>query len=121
MKVFSWILTSIIQIGNKSIIIGGDFNLGLTPRDRNNPNPIEDSAVGLLSSFLDKWSLTDIWRELNPISNRQSCVSVMVPPSRIDYIFLSEDLHTRANSATIPLAYRSDHALVQCEFQMDDT
>ena len=63
-------LTAIITMNNESIIIAGDFNLSLDVEDRSRSR--NATLVLYLEKYMKDWSLSDIWKELNPTSNRRT-------------------------------------------------
>ena len=64
------VVTEIIKFNNESVIIAGDLNVSMDENDRVcYEQPV---FVQTLQLFLEDWSLVDIWRELNPLSNRRT-------------------------------------------------
>ena len=53
---------------DKNLIIGGDFNCALTPKDRKSvkQGPIKHTVINEIGNLCSNFALTDIWREINP-------------------------------------------------------
>nr|P14381.1 RecName: Full=Transposon TX1 uncharacterized 149 kDa protein; AltName: Full=ORF 2 [Xenopus laevis]AAA49976.1 ORF2 [Xenopus laevis] len=99
---------------DEALIIGGDFNYTLDARDRNVPKK-RDSSESVLRELIAHFSLVDVWREQNPETVAFTYVRVRdghVSQSRIDRIYISSHLMSRAQSSTIRLAPFSDHNCV---------
>lgn len=103
------------DLTSTNIIVGGDFNCFLHPSlDRNSqgmaPSHTEPYRAGLCS-FMDNWSLCDVWRMRNPGKTGYTFRRGNYA-SRLDYIMISNHLSELVGSSTIKMLAHSDHAMV---------
>ncbi len=96
-------------------ICGGDYNVYLNPRlDKldtmpdTNDNPIYRQNI---ISYLDTYSLVDIWRYLNPMLKFFTWHRGK-SKSRLDYLFISEHLLNTVTKCDILPGIHSDHSLL---------
>lgn len=103
------------DLTSTNIIVWGDFNCFLNPSlDRNSwcgvPTHTEPYRARILS-FLENWSLCDIWRQRNPnktgFTFRRGSYA-----SRLDYVMISNHLSELVCSSTSKMLAHSDPAMV---------
>ena len=56
------------EFSQDTIVIGGDFNCALAPKDKSGGNPIsiKASVIKEINALCDTYNLEDLWRNLNP-------------------------------------------------------
>ena len=100
------------------VIVCGDCNVHLGQMDTDNKRHFKMThPAKMLSDILSEFMLNDIWRMRNPISARYTWRR-MVPlqQSRIDYIFVSQNIVTKhiISQINIKSGILSDHSIVHC-------
>jgi exonuclease III len=55
---------------DRQILIGGDWNVILTPQDRQNHTEKRTALAQLISRMIQMYNLIDVWRRLHPASNQ---------------------------------------------------
>ena len=101
---------------HENIIIGGDFNCALTPRDKEGGNPVTRKLPVIIeiNRLCNLYNLCDIWRSLNPdvkqFTWRDKSFKVQC---RLDYFFSSNELSNLASDCSIIYAPKSDHSAAQ--------
>ena len=105
-------------------VLGGDFNMVMDAQiDRNNSNRNHEKALGVLSEYMSRVNLTDIWRVRNQESRRFTwhrwgrnhepiC-------SRIDMLLVSGGLVDSVKEASIGLGHFTDHSLISVTIKVD--
>lgn len=118
------IVTVLNDIGNDTLIVGGDWNcildINLDARNYVNTNPRPRTRTKI-KDFMSENCLIDIFRELYPNkkafswrrfnSNKQG---------RLDYFLISEDLFGIVKDCKIYPGYRSDHSIVTLELSKSE-
>ena len=105
------------------VIISEDFNLILNPnidcenyRNVNNPN-----ARNEVLSMQNDFKLVDVWRVQNEDKCRFTRFSnTPLKRARLDFFLVSEELSSLIVKTDIHPGYRTDHALVEIEFKLND-
>ena len=109
----------LIKMGNKNIIVTGDFNLLLNPlidgknyKHINNPNARQN-----VLKMMAELDLYDVWREENVDKNiytwRRKLQSGEIQMGRLDFFLVSGDLITYTKEEKIISGYRTDHSAIQ--------
>ena len=107
--------SDINTLGNKYIILAGDFNLVMSPEKDtysyvtiNNPNAREK-----VLDIVSEYNLIDIWREFNKEKRRYTWrTKSRHKQARLDFFLISENLMTDVSNTNIEAGYRSDHSLI---------
>lgn len=119
-KLLEEIETILHDLDVVNLIIGGDFNCCIDPaNDRYRRGfpldpptpPSSDRATLCLRSFLEEFSVRDVWRSTNPDS-LQFTYRRPNYASRLNYWFVSEHLTEWIRSSEIRPAAQSDHSAV---------
>ena len=101
---------------HENIIIGGDFNCALTPRDKEGGNPVTRKlpVINEINRLCNLYNLCGIWRSLNPdvkqFTWRDKSFKVQC---RLDYFLISNELSNLASDCSIIYAPKSDHSAAQ--------
>lgn len=110
---FLHLLAELYPMGDKPLILGGDFNIVSTPKlDRSSSvRHARPPRIGI--PYLKKrLHLMDAWRTLHPLEREYTCLSAAHGTfSRIDHMLISESLFSRMIEASIEPICLSDHAL----------
>lgn len=101
---------------NSEIILGGDWNVFLDPdfdccgyRQSNYKEHMRERLI----AFMDKWHLTDIWRDHNPGKMRYTWRRPNpLQQSRIDFLLITDSLQINRIHSSIEASYKSDHSPV---------
>ena len=108
-------------------LILGDFNVALEEMDRNrNRNPSEDPSRNLLKNLINKYSLVDSWRKMNPNLRRYSWrapnkrQNSAQKAARLDMCLISETLVGNLSASKLVTCVESDHSLVKTTFKNID-
>ena len=115
---FETLQRNLVRMGNKNIIVTGDFNILLNPlvdgknyKNINNPN-----ARNKLLKMISDLNLYDIYRDENPLSThftwKRKLKSGGVQMGRLDYFLVSEELTNFSRDEKIIYGYRSDHSAI---------
>ena len=95
-----------------NLIIGGDFNCALTPKDRKSVKQRSNkhTVIMEIENLCSNFALTDIWRELNPQAlsftwHDQAFKS----HSRLDFFLITADLVYLTKESNITHTSFSDH------------
>lgn len=115
---FHQIQRQIENIGNSSVILGGDWNVPLdydndTLKYIHRNNEKSNEQIKKLMFELD---VHDVWRNENPDKNRYTWRGPNHKQSRLDYFLISSDLHIFLTNSDIETSYRSDHSPIKLEF-----
>ena len=109
------------------MICGGDFNLHLNPNlDKMNSehenNKRDSDYVNHIKSFCESHNMIDIWRILNPTSQRYTWRQTNpLRQSRLDYWFTSIHMLYNVTDCSIKPSYRSDHSLITLTLETNPT
>ena len=127
---FEKIFNLINDLGNETIISGGDWNCLLNPAiDSRNytGNPLRPRSRTKISSCMCDLDLVDVFRKLYPDKRAYSWRRFnSTKQGRLDYFLISNNLMGEIRSSSISPGYRSDHSLVTIkikkkEFKRDRT
>ena len=111
--------------GDKNLILGGDFNICLNFKLDKKGGKVEhtSSYQVKLTQFIDKYSLTYIWRLRNPTkleyTRRERCRGGFVQ-SRLDYFLVSRSLEYDIICCKIKPGLLSDHSLIKLELNLKE-
>lgn len=103
------------------IILGGDFNCWLDPcLDRSSTKLAAPSrSAKIIQSFMEEFSLTDIWRFLNPAKREYSFFSpVHHTFTRIDLFLIDNRLLSSISACKYDAIVLSDHAPLLMDIKM---
>uniref|UniRef100_A0A3P9HFR2 exodeoxyribonuclease III n=1 Tax=Oryzias latipes TaxID=8090 RepID=A0A3P9HFR2_ORYLA len=116
---YSKFLAEVSSVSSTHILIGGDFNCGLTPSTDYNPpktqapSRMSRATVELCSDL----GLFDAWRICNPRTKDFTFFSrPHLSFSRIDFLFVSRSVLDRTRVCSINPCVLSDHSSVSMEF-----
>ena len=99
---------------DKSVVIGGDFNVILDPDlDGRGGNKKRKDSVRYVEDMIIEHDLVDIWRIRNPTDTRFTWrqKSPLIQ-RRLDYWLISNDLQDDVESVEIITAIKSDHSAI---------
>ena len=99
---------------DKSVVIGGDFNVILDPDlDGRGGNKKRKDSVRYVEDMIIEHDLVDIWRIRNPTDTRFTWrqKSPLIQ-RRLDYWLISNDLQEDVESVEIITAIKSDHSAI---------
>ena len=109
------ILQNVDDIGNKNIIIGGDFNFHINSKleaKRGKPT-LKKKSIGKVIELIESFELRDIWRIRNPTEKRftfrQNHISVYIQ-RRLDHFFVSNKLQELIKNTDILASLSTDHS-----------
>ena len=109
------ILQNVDDIGNKNIIIGGDFNFHVNSKleaKRGKPT-LKKISIGKVIELIESFELRDIWRIRNPTEKRftfrQNHISVYIQ-RRLDHFFISNKLQELIKNTDILASLSTDHS-----------
>ena len=106
----------ILQNGDNTFIIGGDFNtvLDINLDKKNGNKETHKKCRKLIRSILDINELTDIWRLQHPDKKQFTWHSNNRPPifSRLDYFLISNNIVNNTKHTFIKTSYKTDHSLI---------
>ena len=108
-----------VDIINKRIILGGDFNFFFDKNlETKGGNPtLKKSSISSFLSLKESLNLCDIWRIKNPLSCRftfRQNHSTGLIQRRLDYLFISIALQERVEKVDILNSLSTDHSPVFC-------
>ena len=109
------ILQNVDDIGNKNIIIGGDFNFHFNSKleaKRGKPT-LKKKTIGKMIELIKCFELCDIWRIRNPTEKRFTFRQNHISGSmqrRLDYFFVSNKLQESINNTDILASFSTDHS-----------
>ena len=110
------------EFSHDNIIIGGDFNCALSPKDKLGGTPVtrKASVIKEIENLCESHNLHDIWRTLNPDLSRFTWRNKSLKiQCRIDFFLISDDLCNLTKKCEILLAPESDHSAVSIHIQSD--
>src|SRR5690606_38225905 len=111
------LFTSIIAEKDNNLIICGDWNTALNPNlDRTlytgSPASSRDPCSAMITEFMQRYNLCDLWRFHNPTSQYYTCRQTnSASCSRIDYSLVSFSVAHGSHITHSPFPY-SDHSIV---------
>jgi exonuclease III len=96
---------------DRQILIGGDWNVTLTPQDRENHTEKRTALAQLISRTTQMYNLIDVWRRTHPESNQYTYRGNQPthPKSRLDRIYISKQWIHQTHSPQICPTF-ADHA-----------
>ena len=114
--------------GDKTLLIGGDFNTYLNHNldKKGGKQEFMQAYTKNLNSLIEEFNLTDIWRARNnselKFTRRENTKSGLVQ-SRLDFFLISTQLAYQVQNCHILPGFRSDHSLVKVklDFQKPQT
>ena len=113
LQFFKSLKNDIEENQDKNLIIGGDFNLYMTRLDKDDMVYKPNKSCDLLTSYMDDYNISDIWRTLNPDIKRYTwrrCHPII--QSRLDYWLVSSELIYNVQSCDIKPSIKTDHSLI---------
>ena len=105
------------------MIIGGDFNCALTPKDRKSAKQGSNkhTAINEIGNLCSNFALTDIWRELNPQALSFTWHDkAFKSQSRLDFFLITADLINLTKESSIIHTPFSDHSAIVLNIQSFD-
>jgi exonuclease III len=112
-----------IKLAETPTLLGGDLNTYLDPvldKKGGKTEPCSKFAIRL-QQLMDEYNLIDVWRSLNPGSQRYTwrqtnpCIQ-----SRLDYFLLSGEMLYVTDKCDIKPSIKTDHSLLQVSFKLTD-
>ena len=108
---------------DSNLIIGGDFNCALTPKDRKSvkQGSNKHTVINEIGNLYSNFALTDIWHELNP--KAQSFTwhdKAFKSQSRLDFFLITADLVYVTKESNIMQTPFSDHSAIMLNIQSFD-
>ena len=110
-------LSKFLELGSFSIIIGGDFNCALSPKDARGGNYQQKyGTTAVIEDLIDSYDLVDIWRLRHPIDvNFTWRTYSPLIQRRLDYFLLSNELQPYIVNTDILPGVSSDHSVILIE------
>lgn len=105
--------------GGPSVIIGGDFNVALSPSadTSTGKSSITTTSLSHIKSLLHSHHLVDVWRIHHPTDRDFSYFSIAHNSySRLDYFLISQSLLDTPIQTSLGHALWSDHSSVYISF-----
>ena len=109
------ILKNVDDIGNKNIIIGGDFSFHFNSKleAKGGKPTLKKKSIEKMIELIESLELCDIWRIRNPTEKRstfrQNHISGYIK-QRLDYFFVSNKLQESINKTDIAASLLTDHS-----------
>ena len=103
------------EFAQESVVIAGDFNCALSSRDKKGGNPVSKKTLVIkeIERLSNLYNLTDIWRNLNPYTDRFTWRNKSFKiQCRLDFFLISKDLINDVQSCSILNAPESDHSAI---------
>ena len=122
-KFFQELNKTLTNYADDNLIIGGDFNCALTPKDRKSVKQATNKhmvikEIGNLCSHFD---LTDIWHQLNPQTSSFTWHDkAFKTQSRLDFFLITPDLVNTTKECNIMHTPFSDHSSIMLNLQSLD-
>jgi len=110
------------EFSHDNIIIGGDLNCALSPKDKLGGTPVtrKASVIKEIENLCESHNLHDIWLPLNPDLSRFTWRNKSLKiQCRLDFFVISDDLCNLSKKCEILLAPESDHSAVSIHIQSD--
>lgn len=120
---FKKVMSSIPNMSQTNLIIGGDFNCILDPYlDRSSTRRVEKSKSSIfLDTFINNTNMADIWRITNPTGREYSFYSAPHNSyTRIDYFLIDAKLMPYATDAKYHSIVVSDHSPLTCNLAIQN-
>ena len=108
---------------DSNLIIGGDFNCALTPKDRKSvkQGSNKHTVINEIGNLCSNFPLTDIWRELNPQAQSFTWRDKAFKfHSRLDFFLITADLVYLTKESNIMYTPFSDHSAYMLNIQSFD-
>ena len=105
----------------EEIILGGDFNLVLNVEKEKKGGLLRthQKALAVVNQACEEFNLTDIWRILNPESQRYTWRRRKPEiQCRLDFFLISSSLICDTNLADIAPGYKTDHSIILLEIAL---
>ena len=111
---FHTLCNKLEELPTNNLIIAGDFNfVADLQRDSNYVRQNNPAAKFAFSNIIERFSLIDSWREMNPLSSGYTWAKKNpFKYGRLDRIYIQNHLISTIVSANIHAGYRSDHNIV---------
>ena len=103
------------EFAQENVVIAGDFNCALSSRDKKGGNPVSKKTLVIkeIERLSNLYNLTDIWRNLNPYTDRFTWRNKSFKiQCRLDFFLISKDLINDVQSCSILNAPESDHSAI---------
>ena len=114
-----------IELENSNIILMGDFNLVLDPKqDRIDGKQYQPHSVKILNDITEAFNLVDIWRVRNPdtkfFSWTRKCKigNKCMSGSRIDFALIEQGLANKVEQAKYEYGYKMDHMMMEIQVKL---
>ncbi len=115
--------TLLENIENSTKIIGGDFNLVMDIKlDKKGGAPSTNfNARDIVATYIEEAEIIDIWRHMHPDDFKFTWKRTKPTPifCRLDMFFISQDILGNIDQADIIPSFKSDHSIVQIEFNSE--
>ena len=121
LNILSILLEQIQNIGEKRIILGGDFNFYFNEKlETSGGSPLlKKHSISKFLEIKESLSLCDLWRVRNPkmktFTFRQRHFSGLIQ-RRLDYLFISQKLQESVKKIKILSSFSSDHSPILASF-----
>ena len=121
LNILSTLLEQIQNIGEKSIILGGDFNFYCNEKlETSGGSPLlKKQSISKFLEIKESLNLCDLWRVRNPkmktFTFRQRHFSGLIQ-RRLDYLFISQKLQESVKKIQILSSFSSDHSPILASF-----
>ena len=105
----------------EELILGGDFNLVLNVEKDKKGGLLRthQKALAVVNQACEEFNLTDIWRILNPESQRYTWRRRKPEiQCRLDFFLISSSLICDTNQADIAPGYKTDHSIILLEIAL---
>ena len=122
-KFFDELDEYINQMGNESVIMGGDWNVLMNMKlDARNYTGVvyKPKSREKIIEIMGKYNLIDVWREVYPEKKGYTWRKFnTIKQGRLDYFLISDNLLLELHGVSVKESYRSDHSLVSVEFNTE--
>ena len=122
-KFFQELNQALNSYPDNNLIIGGDFNCALTPKDRKSAKQGSNkhTVINEIGNLCSNFALTDIWRELNPHALTFTWRDkAFKSQSRLDFFLITADLVYLTKETNIMHTPFSDHSAIMLNIQSFD-
>lgn len=122
-KFFKDLNKTLEDYSETNLIIGGDFNCALTPKDRKSVKQISNkhTVIKEIGRLCSNFALTDIWRDLNPQTLSFTWRDkAFKSQSRLDFFLITPDLVNLTKECNITHTPFSDHSAIMLTLQSND-
>ena len=124
LKFFSTLNQLLQEFAEEKILIAGEFNCALSPKDKIGGKSVtrKASVIKQIETLCASHNLRDIWRNINPELSRFTWRNKSLKiQCRLDYFLISEDLCNLTKTCDILLAPESDHSAISIHIQSDSS